>query len=74
MDNTINERILKITGSSNIENDLGAYGDDVTLIVKGTIDGIEGKPNYDGTINMIYKVKQITAVKANEEQRIEKQV
>lgn len=59
----INERQVLIIGKSCIEEDLGDYGDEVSLLVKGSIHKIEGEDNCDGTINRIFKVKQITAEK-----------
>lgn len=59
----VNERQVLIIGKANIEEDLGDYGDDVTLLIKGSIYKIEGSDNFNGTIDKLFKVKQITAEK-----------
>ena len=55
----INERILKITGSVNIEktplNDT-EYG----IVIRASRNGMREKPNHDGTVDRIYSLKILT--------------
>lgn len=59
-DKPINERILKITGSSCIENDL-ELGQDISVNIQGNVIKIEEKDNQDGTKDRIFFIKQISA-------------
>ena len=52
----INEHIIKVSGSANIEQGL-VMDQEVTLIVKGSVVAIQDGSNQDGTINRTYKVK-----------------
>jgi len=63
MERLINEHLVQITGKACIDGDLGDYGDDVILIVKGSITHIEGRDNHDGSIDKVFKVKQIECEK-----------
>ena len=56
----INERILKITGSSSIERDL-ELGQDVSVDVEGSVVKIEERDNQDGTKDRVFFIKQISA-------------
>lgn len=58
----INERLVLITGKSCIDigDDL-EEDDDVILEVKGTVRKVEGSSNDDGTKDVTYKVKQVSA-------------
>lgn len=62
---TINENILRMTGSFNLPATL-KNAHDYKLLVEGSIDGITERPNYDGTFNFIHKFKPITGEIINE--------
>ena len=56
---TINERVLKITGSANLEDDL-KFGNELGVVLRGSLVKTELKDNNDGSFNKIYKVKLLT--------------
>ena len=55
----INERILKITGSVNIDKEL-PWGTEIGVVLKGSLVKTELKDNNDGSWDKIYKVKITT--------------
>lgn len=58
-----NEFKLLVIGFSCLENDPSlAVGDDVELIIKGTVRKIEEADNDDGTCDRTFKVKQISCL------------
>ncbi len=61
----INERILKITGSSSLEGDL-KLGEYVKVNLDGFVVKIEEKDNQDGTKDRIFFVKQSIAIVRDE--------
>ena len=60
---TINEKIIRITGSVNTDKIL-KLGDDIDLRVKGSVVKVEDWDNQDGTKDVVYKVKMMTAENA----------
>lgn len=58
MEQTINERIIKITGSACIDKKL-ELEQDVEIKIKGSVVKVEDAGNNDGTKNRIFKVKLI---------------
>ena len=56
---TINERILKITGSASLENDL-KFGTELGIVLRGSLVKTELKDNNDGSFAKIMKVKILT--------------
>lgn len=58
----VNEHLVKVQGTSAIpiENGLG-LGDDVTLLIEGTVVKILAEDNQDGTQNLTYVVKGVLA-------------
>lgn len=65
MEKQINENILRLTGSFNLPSAL-KNAHDYKLIVEGSIDGVNERPNYDGTFDLIHKFKPITGEIVNE--------
>lgn len=58
----INETILRITGSASIPSAEYETGDDMEIVVKGSIVKVElADTQSEGTNNKIIKVKIITA-------------
>ena len=55
----INERILKITGSAELENDL-KFGTELGIVLRGSLVKTELKDNNDGSFNKIFKLKMLT--------------
>ncbi len=55
----ISERIIKISGSAIVPNDL-KLGDDVTITVAGSVVKVEHLDNQDGTENIRFVVKAMT--------------
>jgi len=55
----INERILKITGSATLEDDL-KFGNELGIVLRGSLVKTELKDNNDGSFNKIFKVKLLT--------------
>ena len=60
---TINEKIIRITGSASTDKIL-ELGDDVVLLVKGSIVQTQDWDNQDGTKNRVYKVKVLSVENA----------
>lgn len=56
----INEHILKIVGSSSLEDEL-KLENDYSVSLKGNCYKVEESSNQDGTINRVYKIKLFTA-------------
>lgn len=55
----INERLVKISaGMIPIADELG-LGDDVQLVVDGSVTKMEQMDNQDGTYNLVYVVKGV---------------
>ena len=52
----INERILKITGSASLENDL-KFGTELGIVLRGSLVKTELKDNNDGSFAKIFKCK-----------------
>ena len=53
---SINEKIIKITGSVNIPDEL-QIDCEYVLQCKTSCDKVEKKSNQDGTVNLIYKLR-----------------
>ena len=53
---TINERVLKITGSANLEDDI-KFGNELQVVLRASLVKTELKDNQDGSFNKIYKCK-----------------
>ena len=70
----INERQVLVIGKSNVDEDLGEIGKDITLVIKGNILKIEEEDDQEGGKNRLFKVKQITAERFEKYERPEKQV
>lgn len=65
----INERLVKISaGLVPIEGEIN-LGDDVQILVSGTVVKTEQMDNQDGTYNLVYVVKGIVSY-VNEEEVI----
>lgn len=58
----VNEHVLLIYGKSNLigEPEVQENGD-VTITVHGNLQKVETVDNNDGTVDVVYKVKQISA-------------
>ena len=63
---TINERIIRFSGSACIEKEL-ELGEDVTFIIKGGVVKTEKKDNQDETFDKVFIVKLVTAEEDVEE-------
>ena len=55
----INEHLIQLTGKANIKPKDYETGEDVILIVKGSIYNIVRSDNHDGTDDLIIKIKAI---------------
>ena len=53
----IEQRLLKISARNIFINHSLEPGDEVEIVVRGIVDNVAARPNYDGTVNMIYTVK-----------------
>src|SRR3990167_3531338 len=62
----INENVLRLTGSFNLPFTL-KNAHDYKLLIEGTINGVNEKPNFDGTFDLIHKFKPIMGEIINEE-------
>src|SRR3712207_8911997 len=53
----IEQRLLKISARNILINHSLEPGDEVEIVVRGIVDNVAARPNYNGTVNMIYTVK-----------------
>ena len=53
----IDQKIVKFRGQKIEIKDMLKNGDDITIIMKGTIIEEAAKDNQDGSVNMIYEFK-----------------
>ena len=53
----IKQRLLKISARNIFINQSLRTGDEVEIVVRGIVDTVAARPNYDGTVNLIYTVK-----------------
>lgn len=60
-DKPVDSYTILIYGKAELPEGISVSGDDVTLLVKGTIKKVEEVDNEDGTKERVYKIKQITA-------------
>lgn len=61
MEKSINEKILKIRGSVSLPPDKEfELGEDVEVVVCGSVIQIETKDNFDGTFDKIFILKMET--------------
>lgn len=59
----INEKIIRIIGGSSLAPETKLeLGQDITVEITGNVLKIEEDDLQDGTKNLIYKVKQISAI------------
>lgn len=56
---TINEHLVKISSGLMVTDKPLKLGDDVAILVKGTVTKIEQRDNNDGTFDQIYVVKGV---------------
>ena len=54
---TVNERLVKISASAIITPEELHIGEEVSLLVKGSVVKIEDRDNQDGTINRVFVIK-----------------
>ena len=59
MDKTINEILIKISSRCPIDKEL-ELGQDVSLLVRGTVVSKQENDNQDGTYDVIIKCKPVT--------------
>ena len=58
----VDEHLVKVSAGQIVTDKPLDLGDEVVLIVKGTVTKIEQLDNQDGTINQVYIVKGDLAV------------
>ena len=63
MGRLIEQRLLKISARNILINQSLEPGDEVEIVMRGIVDTVAARPNYDGTVSLIYTVKgEITNV------------